>query len=145
MSTSSFNSDRKGGNPPVHSRFKKGQSGNPNGRPKGSKNFKTLLEQALSKTVLVTENGRKVWRTVCELLFQRLAHEGVKGNERAAALLLRTAREYDVGVNEVGQGPSQSEPRDDGALPDPDTLRRIRRRIDDHLRGEVEGAPVDES
>ena len=29
--------------PPLHTRFKKGQSGNPRGRPKGSKNFSTLL------------------------------------------------------------------------------------------------------
>ncbi len=28
--------------PPLHSRFKKGQSGNPRGRPRGSKNFSTL-------------------------------------------------------------------------------------------------------
>ena len=29
--------------PPLHSRFKKGQSGNPRGRPRGAKNFSSVL------------------------------------------------------------------------------------------------------
>src|SRR5215469_15592455 len=46
------------GKPPRHTRFKKGQSGNPRGRPCGSKNLKTLLSEALSEPVIITENGR---------------------------------------------------------------------------------------
>ena len=33
--------------PPMHSRFKKGKSGNPNGRPKGTVNFATVLLKTL--------------------------------------------------------------------------------------------------
>ena len=43
--------------PPRHTRFVKGQSGNPRGRPPGAKNFATLLSEALNETVIVTENG----------------------------------------------------------------------------------------
>ena len=41
--------------PPVNTRFKSGQSGNPKGRPRGSKGFATLMRKALSETVLVRE------------------------------------------------------------------------------------------
>jgi Family of unknown function (DUF5681) len=43
--------------PPRHTRFAKGQSGNPRGRPPGAKNLKTLLSEALNETVIVSENG----------------------------------------------------------------------------------------
>ena len=43
------------GKPPKHSRFKKGQSGNPRGKPRGTKNSATLLRQALLASVIVKE------------------------------------------------------------------------------------------
>ena len=48
------------GKPPKHTQFKKGQSGNPNGRPKGARNLKTDLFEELQTIVLVTEGSRKV-------------------------------------------------------------------------------------
>jgi hypothetical protein len=44
------------GRPPLHTRFKKGQSGNPGGR--GAKSLPALLADALSETVYVTTDGR---------------------------------------------------------------------------------------
>jgi hypothetical protein len=43
--------------PPLHTRFKKGQSGNPRGRP--VKNLAALLPAALNEKVTVTENGKR--------------------------------------------------------------------------------------
>jgi hypothetical protein len=43
--------------PPLDTRFKKGQSGNPRGRP--AKNLAALLAAALSETVTVTENEKR--------------------------------------------------------------------------------------
>lgn len=46
------------GKPPKGHRVTKGRSGNPRGRLKGSKNIKTVLEDALTVTQPVRENGR---------------------------------------------------------------------------------------
>jgi len=48
--------------PPSAPRFPKGQSGNPAGRPRGSKNLSTILEQELEERVVIRENGKQ--RTV---------------------------------------------------------------------------------
>src|SRR5262245_11040533 len=46
------------GKPPVQSRFKRGQSGNPKGRPKGARNFSTDVKATLKAPVKVTRDGR---------------------------------------------------------------------------------------
>ena len=47
------------GKPPQHTRFVRGQIGNPKGRPKGSKNFKTLLLAELMTVLPIVENNRR--------------------------------------------------------------------------------------
>jgi hypothetical protein len=46
------------GNPPEDKRFQPGDVGNPKGRPKGSKNFKTLVQNALRSTVKMKRDGK---------------------------------------------------------------------------------------
>lgn len=46
------------GRPPVHTRWKPGQSGNPRGRPKGSRNVRTVLEEALKKQIQIRDGER---------------------------------------------------------------------------------------
>ena len=45
------------GRPPLHTRFQKGQSGNPGGR--SAKSLPALLADALNETVVVTIDGRR--------------------------------------------------------------------------------------
>jgi hypothetical protein len=47
------------GNPPKHTQFKPGVSGNKKGRPKGSKNLSTLLMAAANGQVTATIDGKK--------------------------------------------------------------------------------------
>ena len=48
------------GKPPAESRFKPGQSGNPGGRPKGSRNRKTSPEQEDLRSIFYKEANRRV-------------------------------------------------------------------------------------
>jgi hypothetical protein len=74
--------------PPRHSRFKKGQSGNPRGRPAGSKNFKTLVTQALNQYIVVTEDGRPRKITKREAIANGLVNRSATPDFRAVKILL---------------------------------------------------------
>jgi hypothetical protein len=80
------------GRPPVHSRFKKGQSGNPKGRRKGSRNLKTEIKQIVSKPVTVRdgETERKVSMAAANVLAHGV--KGAKGDVRSANLFLNVTR-----------------------------------------------------
>jgi uncharacterized protein DUF5681 len=75
--------------PPKHSQFKKGQSGNPKGRPAGAKNVKTLLGEALHQTVAVTENGQRRNISKAEAMATQLANRSAQGDARATETVLR--------------------------------------------------------
>jgi hypothetical protein len=47
------------GRPPEDTRFKKGQSGNPRGRPKGSKSWKTLVHEVLDEKITINVRGKR--------------------------------------------------------------------------------------
>ena len=83
------------GQPPSHSRFVKGQSGNPRGRPPGAKNLKTLLDQALNQPVIVTENGRRRKITKRQAIIAQLVNQSAKADWRAIKMLLDILREIE--------------------------------------------------
>lgn len=73
--------------PPAATRFKKGQSGNPKGRPKGSSNLLTILERELSQAIVVSENGRKKTITRLEAIGKRLISDALQGDRKAQLTL----------------------------------------------------------
>jgi hypothetical protein len=81
------------GKPPIHSRFKPGQSGNPKGRTKGSKNLKTLLNQILKEEVSLREGSavRKV--TKAEAVLRSVVLGALKGDARQQGTLFRLAEQ----------------------------------------------------
>jgi hypothetical protein len=69
--------------PPKNSQFKKGQSGNPKGRPKGSQNLATLFEKTIRQKVTITENGRSRVVTKAQAIFLQMVNLAAKGDMKA--------------------------------------------------------------
>ena len=78
--------------PPAHSRFKKGQSGNPSGRPKRAAKVAEHddREVVLSQRVTTTIGGKRVKITARRALYQKLLAMSFEGNLRAVGLLLKS-------------------------------------------------------
>jgi hypothetical protein len=87
--------------PPKDTRWKPGQSGNPRGRPKGSKNLVTILNDALNKTLTVQENGRTRKISAREGIVMRLINAAIKGDLKAIALLLGKPSEIGRSIEPV--------------------------------------------
>ena len=79
-------------NPPEHTRFKKGQSGNPQGRPKGTLNVATVLERTLREKVIINENGRRKTVTKLEAALKQLTNKAASGELKALQLLAALVR-----------------------------------------------------
>jgi Family of unknown function (DUF5681) len=83
------------GKPPAGSRFVKGKSGNPRGKPKGSKNLATLIAKTAGETVTVQENGRRKTITKLEAMTKQLVNKAASGEPRATQLLLQMIQMYE--------------------------------------------------
>lgn len=110
------------GRPPKQHQFRPGQSGNPRGRPKGSRNFQTLLEERLKARVTVQERGRERRLTVREVIVGQLVNAAAKGSVKHLQMVLAL-------LDEAGQ--AQTLPPD-AELPklNKASLKRIMRSLD---------------
>ena len=70
-------------NPPVASRFREGQSGNPKGRPRGRRT-ELPYEAVLGQEVLIRESGRERRVTAAEAFILQLTKLGLDGDSAAA-------------------------------------------------------------
>jgi Family of unknown function (DUF5681) len=85
------------GKPPVHTRFMKGQSGNPGGRRKGSRNVKTALQKVLiDRTFEITENGRPCEVPGLEAIVLAQLQAALQGKLRAMDSLLDRMEHHDA-------------------------------------------------
>jgi len=78
------------GNPPDHTKFSPGKSGNPNGRPKQSKpdtDVKTLVHDELLREVFLLVEGKQAKMSVIQIIVRRLATEAMKGSVKSLAMI----------------------------------------------------------
>lgn len=88
------NSEVGYGRPPKHSQFKKGRSGNPKGRPKGTRNLKTDVMEELSGKIAINDGAKRKKVSKQQALIKVQLAKGLKGDQRSTEILLRYAQMF---------------------------------------------------
>jgi hypothetical protein len=114
------------GKPPKATQFRKGESGNPKGRPKGKRNLATELHLALDETVVVTENGKRTKLTKRAVICRQLANRSAAGDLAALRLLLPLLAQAEAAEANAATGEAPL---------DPDIERSVTRALMESLAG----------
>lgn len=93
------------GKPPKSAQFKPGQSGNPNGRPKGQPTTQQLLLQEAAKLVKVKVGDEIVHLSKLQAIVRKLYNMALEGNVAVSRLILTQ-----IGAAEAAQENGESEP-----------------------------------
>jgi len=102
--------------PPKHTQFQKGQSGNPNGRPKGRKGLKTDLLEVISEQVMINVGGTQSRVSKQRAMIMGLAQKALKGDVRANDMLLKLIQQ--LLSEEAESGEAELLAQDDQAIID---------------------------
>src|SRR5271157_3422618 len=119
--------------PPRHAGFQKGRSGNPKGRPKGSKNFGTLVSEALDEKVSLTEDGRRRRITKRELVIKQLVNKSASADLRAIKQLTDIVQgvERRAGASQAPPSPPVFTAADD------EVIAELRKRMERDIRAKI--------
>jgi hypothetical protein len=90
------------GKPPKNTRFKRGTSGNPAGRPRGSKNLNTLLNEELEQRVVVRENGREKRITKRQASVKQIVNKLAAGDPRFIPFFIRLLEKQEIQASARG-------------------------------------------
>jgi hypothetical protein len=74
--------------PPAWSRFRRGQSGNPSGRPKSAKTLKAELIEELEELTSISEDGQNRQVTKARAIAKSIVRAAAGGNMRATTALI---------------------------------------------------------
>lgn len=96
--------------PPKGYQFRPGQTGNPNGRPKGTRNFKSDLREELSEITSFREGGRDISISKQRALIKRVVASAIDGDARSIATLMSfCARAFGDDGDDQQQAPEDRE------------------------------------
>ena len=119
------------GKPPRGCGFKKGQSGNPRGRPPGAKNLTSLLNDALNETVTITENGRRRKITKREAVIKQLVNKSASADARSLKILL------DLILNLEARARASAAPTPAIGPGDEEVLAQLKARLEGAIRDQM--------
>ena len=97
------------GRPPKAHQFKPGKSGNPKGRPKGSRSDAATLKAVLERKIAFTENGKANRLSTRELTYRGLANLAARGDLKAMKLLFDR-------IDRISESPGTSNPKYPSAI-----------------------------
>lgn len=97
------------GKPPKEHQFIRGQSGNPRGRPRGSKNkgpsltnalnpFNEVLREAFEKPYTFVSNGKKDQKPALQFVVEKLMAEAARGDFRRQKLVVELAKGWSAQI-----------------------------------------------
>ena len=81
--------------PPKSTQFKKGESGNPKGRPKGSRGLQNIMVEELKSNVTIHENGRSKTVKKGEVIVKQMVNKAMAGDHKAAHLVLGVSQQHE--------------------------------------------------
>jgi hypothetical protein len=85
------------GRPPVHTRFARGKSGNPNGRPKKIATLPDKVAKILAKTQSVNVGGQQVSLTLEDLFLTSIIQNAIRcKNAKSMMMTLEWIRDLDL-------------------------------------------------
>ena len=126
------------GRPPLHTRFKKGRSGNPGGR--SAKSLPALLADALNETVFVTIDGRRRKITKREAIVTQMVNKSTSADLRATKMLIDMMKDVEQKSGAVSPPP---EP-DRLAEADKEVMQQFVARLRRQILQEIEEAKTAE-
>jgi hypothetical protein len=125
------------GRPPLHTRFRKGQSGNPGGRSK--KKLHALLADALNEQVFVTVDGERRKITKREAVVHQLVNKSATADLRATKMLFDMIKDVEQKASVTSPAP---EPRRFDAA-DEEVMRNFVDRIRQDILAEMAAQSVE--
>lgn len=101
--------------PPRHTQFRPGRSGNPRGRPRGSRGLKTDLHAELESKLTIQINGQPFTGTKQQLMLKALATRAAAGDVKAASIVLPLILQV-LGIEDRGTDRQQLSAQDQALL-----------------------------
>jgi hypothetical protein len=118
----------------------KGRSGNPKGRPKGSKNIATMFNEITRELINVTENGKTKTVTRIEAVLHRMTSEALSGKPQVMREFIQLSRTFEE-AEKAASVPSAPDERETVVLQN--VLKRMMRITDSCESGNASDEEVD--
>ncbi len=104
------------GKPPKNTRFKPGQSGNPRGRPRGQRNLRTAVRDALEEKVIIREGDRTRSVPRMDAIIRVTFNNALRGDAKAVAAFIQLVRSIGLMDEEPESSSAESIRADDKAI-----------------------------